>query len=241
MKIHTTTNYGQFKFVHGNRDYNQANLKRINDSVDDNGPLVFVLIVNERLEMIDGQHRFKVWSDRGLPIDYIIKQGYGLPQVHAFNQNTKNWGLNEFLASYIKLGKKDYETYGLFKDRYKFGHNECLGLLAAKNGYTSNMKFDQFRKGFFKIVDYSDAVDIAEKVYDFEPYYEGFRRRTFIFALSRIIRNINEYNHKQMLNKLSYQSAKLTDQSSVFDYLKVLEGIYNYKSRSAYVRFDLVN
>lgn len=239
MKIHTTKNYDQFGKIHGNRGCNQGNLNAIRESVERDGALLFIMIVNERLEIIDGQHRFEIWKEMGFPLNYVIKQGYSLPHVHIFNQNAKNWGLNEFMESYVTQKYENYSIYKSFKNRYKFGHNECLSLLGGSNGNSGNVLYDQFKRGFFKVKEYSSAIDVAEKIYDFEDYYEGFKRRTFVFSMARVIRKVPGYDHKKMLKKISYQSAKLTDQSSVFDYLKVLEGIYNYRSQDEYVRFDL--
>lgn len=55
-------------------------------------------------------------------------------------------------------------------------------------------------------------------------------------AANKMIRTPG-YNHKQMLEKLRYLSAKLVDCSSSEDYLKILETIYNFKSRSEIIRF----
>jgi len=237
MNIHTTKDYDKFKLVYGNRDLNNANIKRIRESVETDGPLVFIMIVNDKLEIIDGQHRFWVWKELGLPIDYIIKKSYGLAQVHTFNQNTKNWGAAEFMESYVSMKYKDYELYKFFKKKYCFGHNETMALLGGTSPGTHN--FDNFRKGFFKVKSFTSAAKIAEQIYDFKPYYDGFKRRSFVYTVIRLSRSNGAYNHKQMLNKLSYQSAKLTDQSSVKDYLKKLEEVYNFRSRDDYVRFDL--
>ena len=239
IKVHETTDYSKFKFVFGNREINQANLKRIKESVEKNGPLVFIMVVNNTFEIIDGQHRFIVWKELGLPVNYIVKNNYGLAQVHTFNQNTKNWGMNEFMNSYVKMKYNDYEIYKFFKNQYKFGHGETLSLLNGSNFSNNTRGFEDFRLGRFKVKDLPKATEIAERVYDFEPYYEGFKRRCFVFAIMKLSKLDGMYDHSQMINKISYQSAKLTDQSTVADYLRKLEEIYNYKSRTEHVRFDL--
>ena len=240
IKVHTTTNYDQFKFVFGNREINDANLQRIRKSVETDGALIFIMVVNDKMEIIDGQHRFIVWREKELPINYIIKNGYGLPQVHTFNQNTKNWGLNEFMESYVNMKYKDYEMYKFFKKKYKFGHAETMALLTNGTNQQNSNQYDNFRKGKFKIKSYASAINTAEKVYDFEQYYNGFKRRTFVYAITKLVNANGIYNHDKMINKISYQSAKLTDQSTTGDYLRVLEGIYNYRSREPYARFDLI-
>ena len=63
-------------------------------------------------------------------------------------------------------------------------------------------------------------------------YYDGFKRRSFIYAMLKCFRNPH-YCHDNFLKKLSKMSAKLTDQAGTIDYLKVIEGIYNFRIRES--------
>ena len=69
--IQTTRNYAMFKLIGGNRELNHINLKRLEVSMSET-PLVSIIMVNERNEIIDGQHRFEVCKRLGLPINYLI-------------------------------------------------------------------------------------------------------------------------------------------------------------------------
>ena len=63
-------------------------------------------------------------------------------------------------------------------------------------------------------------------------YYDGYKRRSFIYAMLKCFKN-DSYSHDNFLRKLSKQSAKLTDQAGTTDYLKVIEGIYNFRIRES--------
>jgi hypothetical protein len=136
------------------------------------------------------------------------------------------------------MGLKDYQTYRWFKGKYKFGHAETIMLLAGENSWSSRA-INRFKDGFFRVKSLSSAVCMADKINEFSPYYDGFRRKSFVCALLKLMKGNPEYDHAQMLQKISYQSARLTDQPTISDYLSVLEKIYNYKTRSEYVRFDI--
>ena len=41
-----------------------------------------------------------------------------------------------------------------------------------------------------------------------------------------------QYDHNLFIKKLSMQSAKMLNQSSTDDYLKIIEKIYNYQNRN---------
>jgi hypothetical protein len=237
MQVHSTTDYGKFKFIKGNRPINTIHLNRLINSVATDGMLFWIMVVNEKLEIIDGQHRYTICKNGGLPIHYVIKKGYGISEVHILNQTTKNWSLTQFMDSFADQRKMDYEVYRNFKRQYKFNHNEVLALLTGIDHNPSKNDIEAFKKGDFKVKNLKEATCIADKIHSFAPYYDGYNRRRFIFAIIKLIRKVPAYDHKRMLQKLSYQSAKLQHQTHVEHYLSILEDIYNYRSRSERVIF----
>ena len=58
-QVLTTTSYSRFKPVDGNRNKNLLHINRLKKSMSENY-LFTVIIVNEKYEIIDGQHRFDV-------------------------------------------------------------------------------------------------------------------------------------------------------------------------------------
>ena len=78
MEVYTsvmkTTNYDMFKFMEGNRQTNSSNLNQIIESMKEK-QLIIPITVNEKFEIIDGQHRFKACKYLGLPVYFIIEKG----------------------------------------------------------------------------------------------------------------------------------------------------------------------
>lgn len=107
MKVETTTTYQAFKPIDGNRYVNQLHLKRLKKSMQENY-LYTIIVVNERMEIIDGQHRFECAKELNLPLNYVVCKGYGLNEVHTLNQNSKVWSSEDYLDGYCKLGYQDY-------------------------------------------------------------------------------------------------------------------------------------
>ena len=137
-----------------------------------------------------------------------------------------------------KLDDSTYLMYVYFKRKYNFGHSETMSMLAGNANSCGGKNVEAFKRGEFKINDFSRATQIAERIIQFAPYYEGFKRRSFVLAMLKIMSN-PAYNHEQMISKVSYQSNKIKDQTRAQDYIDVLEKIYNFKTREEYVRFDL--
>ena len=80
MQVYQSVNYAQFQPIDGNRTILQHHLKRLKKSMEENF-LISPILVNEKMEIIDGQHRFEAAKSLGLPIYFFIVQGYGLSEV----------------------------------------------------------------------------------------------------------------------------------------------------------------
>ena len=71
LKVHYTKDYSKFVKVHSNRSLKSGILSNIEKSMIDMGLMVDPIKVNEKWEVIDGQHRLHVSEKLGLGIYYI--------------------------------------------------------------------------------------------------------------------------------------------------------------------------
>jgi len=225
-QVHTTTDYFLFKPIEGNRNKNLLHINRLKKSMAETY-LFTVIIVNEKYEIIDGQHRFDVIQELNLPLNYIVCNGYGLNEVHILNQNSKTWTSDDYLDGYCKLGYKDYLKYKEFKELYGIGHYECMWLL---NGSQLSNPTQVFFTGDFKIKNYNEACKIIEKIMLVEPYYEEWKRRSFILAMLQLFKNPN-FELTEFLQKLKLQPTALSNCSTTNQYVSLIEEIYNYRRR----------
>lgn len=225
-QVHTTKDYFLFKSIDGNRNKNLLHINRIKKSMS-HIYLFTVIIVNEKYEIIDGQHRFDVIKELELPLHYIICKGYGLNEVHILNQNSKTWNADDYLTGYCDLGNVDYIKYREFKETYNIGHNECMTLL---KGTTHKTSIDDFYSGQFKIKNYNAACKTMELILMIEPYYSGYKRRSFIWTMLQLLKNKN-FIFTEFLQKLKCQPTALVDCSGTNQYLSLIEEIYNYRRR----------
>jgi len=229
MQVHTTTNYSVFKSIDGNRNKNLLHINRLKKSMSENF-LFTIITVNENFEIIDGQHRFDVIQELKLPLNYIVCNGYGLNEVHILNANSKTWSANDYLEGYCKMGYKDYIEYKNFKEKYGWGHNESMIILSeGKMGASKNIA-NNFYKGEFKITNLSESYNIAEKIKITGQFYEGYRRRSYVYAMINLFKNKN-FVFIEFLQKLKTQPTALCDCTSTDSYVSLIEEIYNYRRR----------
>src|SRR3990167_6910002 len=121
MKVYKTTEYDQFKTITGNRNLNKTHLTRLTNSIISKNMMeVNPVIVNEEMEVIDGQHRLEVAKQNNLPVYYTkVNSHSSLREVQLLNANLKGWTLQDYMNSYISLGNRDYKILQDFIDRYE--------------------------------------------------------------------------------------------------------------------------
>ncbi len=150
--VQSTTDYNKIKHIAGNRMVNPQNVRLIASSMK-NRQLCVPAILNEKMEVIDGQHRLEACRESGLPFYYIVVPGYGLADVQRINSNMKNWRLEDFLSTYITLynnGNREYQEYAkfqIFMDDYGLGLIQTLTV--ATRAVAPKAQKDAFIHGSF--------------------------------------------------------------------------------------------
>lgn len=226
-QVQLTTNYSLFTSLDGNRNVNKLHVKRLKESMKSDY-LFTVIIVNEKMQIIDGQHRYEACRQLQLPIRYIVVNGYGLKEVQILNQNSKNWNADDYLNGYCDLGNKHYLTYRDFKNKYGLGHNECQLLLAGKHVKGIGKEFSL---GTFKVIQYRKACEYADKILKIKEFYVGWKRRSFVYAMIRLLGREN-FDFDYFISKLKNQPNLLHDCTSVEQYIIHIEEVYNYRNRN---------
>lgn len=229
MQVHTTEDYFLFKSIEGNRNLNLLHLNRLRKSMSEKY-LFTTILVNENYEIIDGQHRFEIIRELGLPLHYIVCENYGLPEVHILNATQKTWNSDDYLEGYCKLGYPDYIKYRIFKNKYEFPHNVCMPMLSSFNCNAHGSDIKDFYNGNFKINNWKKAIQMADNIMLLEPLYLGYRRAHFIFAMLQLFAK-PQFEFTEFIQKLRLQPSALIDCQSSSQYITLIEHIYNFRRR----------
>lgn len=237
-QVQTTTDYSKFKTLIGNRKPNELHIKRLTNSFKERY-LFSPILVNEKMQIIDGQHRFYSAKELKLPINYLVVEGYGLEEVQILNTNSSNWKKEDYLKAYCDLGVEPYLQMRQFMlDFPDFGVAIAEMILTDNtNGENRSKVIDKveirmmgFQNGELTIPNLSKSYETAEKVLMFKPYYDGYNRATFVRTLITLFKNEN-YTHAEMISKLANNPSSLTHCANVTQYKFLLEDIYNFRRR----------
>ena len=228
-EVMKTNKYDMFSYIDGNRPVRPRHLKNIRRSIAIK-QLPVPIVVDDQYRICDGQHRYEACMSLEKPIYYIQVPEMTLEDIQRLNADTKTWSHDDFLDSFCALRYPEYLKFRDFKEEYGFPHDQLLTILGGWKRKDKNRNINQnFRDGDFKIIDYGEAVKVADKITKVEKYFKQYKTKCFIIAMLKCFKK-SEYNHNKFLKKLSGQSAKMMKQADTDGYLINIEDIYNHNS-----------
>ena len=234
--VYATTDYDQFTIIDENRDI--KGIKSLKEAIDKHTWLMSPGTVNPKGELIDGQTRLTVARELGLPFHYVIdpnakSKKATINALIGLNAARRQWRMEDWLHLYVTQNTKDesYPEYGIYshlKEKYGFDMWSTLFLFCRTKGLAGRSVLrERFIQGEIRIDTLEKGKKFAKQIYDVEPYYHNFKRRSFIQAMIRVM-NDPSYNHKRFISNLEKVRDKIYDCSSVGDYLKRIQDVMNY-------------
>ncbi|MCE9585297.1 ParB N-terminal domain-containing protein [Candidatus Nomurabacteria bacterium] len=235
FKVYKTKNYRSFKHLLGNRDLKEQHVHKLMESYHKDGYLFTIIYVNEKLEIIDGQHRFEAAKRKHLPVYFLIIPNWGIDHVSILNVNSSNWTAEDFLNTHAKSGNSSYVLFKSFYDKYEFDITTAQIIILGRR-VTAGKNNDDFRSGKMKLEpeQITRAHEKAKKINmmkDFHPY--AWKSRNCVDAIIQLI-NTKGYDHGHLIDQLKkHPVINLIEARSlrVEEYLKIFLEKYNYRKK----------
>lgn len=230
--IKVTSDYTKFKFILTNRDRRRGHIENLKKAFEENGNLTKVqpILVNDQMEIIDGQHRYVAAKELSEPIYYTVAPGLGVHEARQMNILHKTWDTSDFARSYADGGDASYKRYLELIEEYEVSHSVVMYYVVGeeKKGVMAG-----FRNGEFSLTPEqkeitAERLEHLTAVGEFAPMW---KQREFAVALLKCM-NVPGYDPERMLSKLSF-SHDIPKYASVLDYQRKLEDIYNFRTTDA--------
>lgn len=224
--IMVTENYDMFKKIGGNRKINKANYAKIVKSMKEE-QLIIPIVVNERYEIIDGQHRYTACKDLGKPIYFYMVRGYGLEQVKRANIASSNWKKENYLDMFVAEGNETYKEFEEIKERYDLNISNLLKIFAIVQEKQSARVGYEFENGTFTLDGKMEVLRFLTALEDFN-FFKFYKSNNFLIAFTRLYFK-SEYDHDKMKTKLITHRNSLEKRSTSDEYLVLLcNRIYSF-------------
>lgn len=231
-KVFQTKNYSMFKFRNDNRDVIESHVKRLTKNMTEQGWIKgSIVVVNEKNEVIDGQHRIKAAISANVPIDYIVTKGAGQKEIIGNNKISKQWGISTYLEHHVKQNNTHYTVLKNFMDEYPmFKFTEATMFLS--NGLAS-AKREVFESGEWTVKNVKLGKQWADQVLQLKPYFEKhYNRAIFVRAMVKIMSKKPEFSFDEFLHKVKLRPTMLRPCGTVDQYVEMIEELYNYHRRN---------
>ena len=241
-KVYKTSDLSIFTQIDGNRVPNLQHIKRLADSIRVYGMKCNPILVNEKMQVIDGQHRLMAAKEANSFVYYIVVDGYSLNEVHTLNLNQKNWAKKDFMDGYANMGVESYIKLKAFIEKNDdFSFADCIAFCQGGVGHNVRMlahkvskspnQIQVFEEGTWKNGDMDIAQDMASKIRMIKTYYSGYNRSTFVGTMIGMFNN-DKFDFNEFMHKVRLQPTALVDCANREQYKTLIEDIYNYKSRN---------
>lgn len=224
--VQETTDYGMFSLIDSNREQSRGHIEALKIAYEEMGNLTRVqpILINEKYQIIDGQHRFMASKDMGVPIYFTVVPGLGIRHARSMNILHRSWGVDDFAQSYATDGNINYQKYLDIRQDYGFSHSTTLTYIM---GADVRGMFKVFRAGDLTIPDETVARDRLDSLIEIEGAGGFAKDHKFAVALLKAIQ-AEGYDHNRMLRKLNNSSSLLHRLGTVAEYQRMLEEIYNH-------------
>jgi hypothetical protein len=238
MATKSTKDYAQFKFLIDNRKTARNHINRLKDAISRKPEILAVqpILVNEKLEIIDGQHRLSAAQELNLPVHYSVVKGLDINTARDLNILQRRWNIDDFAHSYAKAGNDNYVLFNKYRGEYP-GLTATVLQLVLGGGEGSQMSAD-FRTGKFVIIrqeeDIKELLDDLSKIRQITGH-EVPLNKSFVSALLQAQKN-EEFTLDEFMVKLQSRPDLFHRTSTVRDGLRMLEDIYNYKKSTNLIR-----
>lgn len=244
-KVYKTYDLSIFKSIDGNRVPNLQHIRRLTDSLKLHGMKCNPILVNEKMQVIDGQHRLQAAKNVNTFVYYIVVNGYKLQEVHTLNLNQKNWSKRDYMEGYAEMGIESYvklKEFTQINDDFTFTDSIALCsniTTGTANGIANKFRNNQIDKGQIEVFeegtwvgrDFDLAQQWANKIRMCKPYFEGYNKTIFVGTMIGLLQN-NLFDFSEFMHKLRMQPTALFDCANRPQMKALIEEIYNYKSRN---------
>lgn len=227
-----TDDYTAFRYLVGNREIKPERVKAVIESIESIGYVLSPVLVNEKMEIIDGQARVTALQKLGLPVHYTVQPGIGVKECIAMNVKQTNWVLTDFIHCYANLGYASYKYLEILFERYgkKF---TVSPILYALRGSVPNNKI--IKEGRFTCTekDYERACKTLEYLSKFTPIFEGeVGFKSYYLIAIAYCYNSPSIDNNKLLSVICTRKIDLDPVVNVAQAVEVIEKIYNLRSRN---------
>src|SRR3990167_1853679 len=196
--VEHTTDYGKFVFLEENRDVDPRKVSTFKVSTLESPhlPPLNPILVNEKYEIFDGQHRFLAWKELNLPVFFFKSSLLKSQDIITLNKDRKNWTVEEYIDFHVAKGNRNFIALREFSEKTKFSINiSCLFL-----GMTRVSLLKNIREGSLQMPPENKIEEAATRAMSLKKFQKK------IYDIDRnVYRIVSSYSFCESIAVLSFR------------------------------------
>ena len=228
--VYVTKDYSIFRRLVGNRDIPESRISKIVESIQTIGWIHNPIIVNEKMEVIDGQGRLTALQRLKMPVEYIVAEGAGNKECIYMNMNMVNWKLPDFIKSYAEQGNENYQRLLGLMEKYANGNLDIISTAVYR---VSKSKHRDIKQGILQLTEEQAKAAIPRLEY-IKPILEKIDEKKLPGSIVTLMQTLIYYFDYPEVDKerLAYSVEKYIYNSTPWvlntDCETEVENCYNY-------------
>ena len=232
MAVFTTEDYNAFKFTAYNRNIDENHVEKLKASIQKRDMTSSMpILVSDKMEILDGQHRFLALKSLKKPITYIKVFKHEARDVLTLNTNQKNWTIYNFFKFYAANGNRMYQSALNFMELHDIGiHDFILFAGYKKHQPIKDGLFTFYADEIHNILDkYRVVCDTIKR--QLKCNERSFLKSRFFVRALVVFVSDDRVDFNDFIENLKRNSYELSSKSSPKEYMRMFERIYNFKRR----------
>lgn len=240
--------YASFEFGNLNRRICESNLKKKKKSIEEFGLLSRLTVTNRngKLFLIDGQHRFIVLKELGIPIteSMLDRKDYQgeewlIKLMSEMNGQILKWKGMNYVETYASAGNKTYQNIMDFCTTFSdFAITAYIPLLTIGNAKGSKCTKHYLERGEFEVGSWKLTTDVTNALMDISEYTDQYKHFQFVKAFCRIYKH-PDYQHQHFISQLK-KGKHIRNEEDIFYgtanvevFFSLIKDVYNKSLRNA--------
>lgn len=234
-----TKNYDLFKKHPSNTPINETIVRKLMDSLTQRNMLSLKpILVNEKMQVLDGQHRLEAAKRLDMPIYYIVEKTAQDMDMILLNANQRTWKLADYHNFFLTQGSPEYRKLDEFTKSHKMNLQEYMKLdnYGRKSINSNNFRHGKFvmpteeeQKGKLKIWNFAKELIsfISKRRSDIPQVLKSVNfQRALISFLKR-----DDISFEEIKNKVEMKIDIMGARSGMGGYYQMFLEIYNFRRR----------
>lgn len=172
--VFSTKTYTKFKKLKAQRGEKDPGVDGIVQSIEAVGRINIPIMVNEKMEVIDGQHSGGAYKHLDMPIYYMLQKGLTIEHCMALNSIRNGWKQKDKITSFGTKGTPIYtEDFDRLRDLMDKYPNLSNNVFATAINRTNTFSTRSINSASLVVTDdeYKSANNVLKFVNKFHDWY----------------------------------------------------------------------